>query len=79
MPLLIAPLPEIRPKCPNCSGDMMCEVQVLSKLISKLRFAATGDQAPIEFGNVLVFTCQQSCWDTPDNMRLEMVLVQKEN
>lgn len=44
-----------------------------------LRFAGGGEApVPMEFGNVLVYTCQQSCWDTPDRMRLELVLVQPE-
>lgn len=77
MPLLIAPLKDFKPKCPNCGDEMLCEVQVLPTLIPKLRFG-NGDPAPIEFGNVLVYTCQQSCWDTPDKMRMEHVIVQKE-
>lgn len=79
LPLLIAPLAEPKPKCQNCGGEVICEVQILPTLISRLRFASTGDPAPIEFGNILVFTCQKSCWDTPDKMRFEHVVVQKEN
>ncbi|XP_075147850.1 programmed cell death 2 like trus [Haematobia irritans] len=78
LPLLIAPLQEPTPKCPNCNGDTICEVQILSTLIPKLKMQQSNENAPLEFGNVLVFTCLKSCWDTPDKMRYEKVLVQAE-
>lgn len=77
MPLLIAPLQEPIPQCQNCGGDVLCEVQVLSTLISKLRFP-NNEPVPIEYGNVLIYTCTKSCWDTPDKMRLEHIIVQQE-
>lgn len=52
-------------------------MQLLPSVIPKLHFI-NGDPAPIEFGNVLIFTCVQSCWDTPDKMRVEHVVVQVE-
>ncbi|CAD7093629.1 unnamed protein product [Hermetia illucens] len=76
-PLLPAPLTESVPKCPNCGSDTIPEVQILPTLIPKLRLE-NGDAAPIEYGNVLVFTCLKSCWDTPDKMRMENVIVQPE-
>lgn len=81
LPLLASPLPDQRPPvtaCANCAGPLLCEVQLLPTVIPKLRFAVNGDAAPMEFGNVLVFTCQKSCWDTPDRMRFELVVVQPE-
>lgn len=75
LPLLIAPLQETKQICHNCGAEMICEIQLLPLLIPKLRFA-NGDPTPIEYGNVLVFTCLQSCWDTPDKMRVEHVVVQ---
>lgn len=77
-PLLIAPLTEPIPKCPNCGGETICELQILSTLIPKLRMQQNDDAAPIEYGNVLIFTCRNSCWDTPDKMRYESIIVQKE-
>ncbi|XP_055325136.1 programmed cell death protein 2-like [Sitodiplosis mosellana] len=77
LPLLISPLVEALPKCQYCGTELLCEIQILPTLISKLQFV-TGEPSPIEFGNVLVFTCTKSCWDTPDKMRLEHVIVQKE-
>ncbi|KAH8294983.1 hypothetical protein KR018_004878 [Drosophila ironensis] len=79
LPLLVAPLTESLPKCQNCRGETICEVQLLPTLIPKLRFQQNDCNAPIEFGNVLVFTCLKSCWDTPDLMRYEHVLVQSES
>ncbi|KAH8331138.1 hypothetical protein KR067_012059 [Drosophila pandora] len=79
LPLLVAPLKEPLPKCQNCRGETICEVQLLPTLIPKLRFQQNGCSAPIEFGNVLVFTCLKSCWDTPDLMRYEHVVVQSES
>ena len=46
-------------------------------IIPKLTLA-NGERVPLEFGTVLIFTCVKSCWDTPDKMRLENVIVQKE-
>lgn len=77
LPLLIAPLTEQLPKCQYCGSELMCELQVLSALISKLMFI-NGDATPIEYGNVMIWTCVKNCWDTPDKMRLEHVIVQKE-
>ncbi|KAH8311078.1 hypothetical protein KR044_004141 [Drosophila immigrans] len=77
-PLLVAPLTESLPKCQNCKGETICEVQLLPTLIPKLRFQQNACNAPIEYGNVLVFTCLKSCWDTPDQMRYEHVVVQSE-
>ncbi|XP_050099969.1 programmed cell death protein 2-like [Anopheles aquasalis] len=81
LPLLIAPLKEINvpPHCQYCKYEMICEVQLLPTVIEKLRFAANGERTPIDFGNVLVWTCIKSCWDTPDKMRQELVLVQAES
>lgn len=76
-PLLIGPLKESIPKCQNCGGDVICELQVLPTLIPKLQFE-NNEAVPIDFGNVLVYTCMKSCWDTPDRMRLEGVMVQQE-
>uniref|UniRef100_A0A182PKH0 Programmed cell death protein 2 C-terminal domain-containing protein n=1 Tax=Anopheles epiroticus TaxID=199890 RepID=A0A182PKH0_9DIPT len=80
LPLLIAPIKEIAmpPHCQYCKNEMICEVQLLPTLIEKLRFEVNGERAPIDFGNVLVWTCGKSCWDTPDKMRQELVLVQNE-
>ncbi|XP_055540972.1 programmed cell death protein 2-like [Wyeomyia smithii] len=79
-PLLIAPLNELRePTCQHCGSELICEIQILPTIIEKLRLEATGQAVPIDFGNVLVWTCIKSCWDTPDRMRSEIVIVQQES
>jgi pre-rRNA-processing protein TSR4 len=76
-PILIAPLSEPIPRCQNCGSETICEVQILPTIIPKLRLE-NGEATPIDFGNVLVFTCAKSCWDTPDKMRTEAIIVQQE-
>ncbi|XP_055384872.1 programmed cell death protein 2-like [Condylostylus longicornis] len=77
LPLLIAPLTENVPKCQYCGGECICEIQILPSLIPLLKFQ-NNEHTPIEYGNVLIFTCLKSCWDTPDKMRIENVIVQQE-
>lgn len=79
-PLLIAPLRESdkSAKCQNCGGETICELQILPTIISKLRLD-NGEPATFDFGTVLISTCAKSCWDTPDKMRLEAVVVQQED
>uniref|UniRef100_A0A182QKX3 Programmed cell death protein 2 C-terminal domain-containing protein n=1 Tax=Anopheles farauti TaxID=69004 RepID=A0A182QKX3_9DIPT len=81
IPLLIAPIREVTvpPHCQYCKSEMICEIQLLPTLIEKLRFEVNGERTPIDYGNVLVWTCGKSCWDTPDRMRQELVLVQNES
>lgn len=76
-PLLIAPLREMVQRCQNCGSELLCEMQILPTVISKLKLD-TGEPATFDFGTVLVFTCAKSCWDTPDKMRFETVIVQQE-
>ncbi|XP_059620940.1 programmed cell death protein 2-like [Phlebotomus argentipes] len=77
VPLLISYLKESIPKCTYCGSDLICELQLLPTIIPHLQLENC-DQAPIEFGNVLIYTCSKSCWDTPDKMRIENVIVQEE-
>uniref|UniRef100_A0A182NS95 Programmed cell death protein 2 C-terminal domain-containing protein n=1 Tax=Anopheles dirus TaxID=7168 RepID=A0A182NS95_9DIPT len=81
IPLLIAPIREVTvaPHCQYCNSEMICEIQLLPTMIEKLRFEVNGERTPIDYGNVLVWTCGKSCWDTPDRMRQELVLVQNES
>ncbi|XP_058448009.1 programmed cell death protein 2-like [Malaya genurostris] len=79
-PLLIAPLKEQFPsKCQHCGSELICEIQILPTVIERLSLETNGERVPIDFGNVLVWTCIKSCWDTPDRMRTEVVLVQQES
>ncbi|GAB0091503.1 programmed cell death protein 2-like [Sergentomyia squamirostris] len=77
VPLLISYLKESIPKCGYCGSDLICEVQILPTIIPHLQLENC-DPAPIEFGNVLIYTCSKNCWDTPEKMRIETVIVQQE-
>lgn len=75
-PLLLYPLQEYPRKCQYCNCDMVFEMQLLPTLISKLHFPDE-EETRVEFGTVLIFTCQQSCW-SDDKFREEVVVVQME-
>lgn len=77
-PLLISPLSEPVPSCQNCGGELICELQIIPTVIPTLRLECNDEVVPIEFGNVLVYTCARSCWDTPDKSRQEVCIVQRE-
>lgn len=77
-PILIAPLLDGPEKCEYCGAELICELQLLPTLIPLLTLECNGAGVPIEFGNVLIFTCAKSCWDTPDKSRQEVCVVQRE-
>lgn len=78
-PLLIYPLQEIPRKCQYCQSEMVFEFQILSTLISKLRLPMDGKEgARLEYGNVLIYTCRQSCWSSNSTIQQEAVVVQIE-
>ena len=56
---------------------MSCELQILPTLIHSLKLEATSETS-LDYGNVLIYTCFQSCWDT-DNYRREQVVVEAES
>ncbi|XP_078256832.1 programmed cell death protein 2-like [Rhinoraja longicauda] len=64
-PLLLSPLPACAdvaaPVCDSCGGPMVFEFQLMPALVSLLRSVDT-TEANVEFGTVLVFTCEESCW-----------------
>ncbi|KAL1513246.1 hypothetical protein ABEB36_002679 [Hypothenemus hampei] len=80
-PLLISPLQEPPPTvCEYCKKELVFEFQLVPTIIRKLRMNAdeySGNR--LDFGTVLVFTCQNSCWGPGDVLKEETVIVQKEN
>ncbi|XP_072136094.1 LOW QUALITY PROTEIN: programmed cell death protein 2-like [Mobula birostris] len=70
-PLLISPLPVGKdwdiPTCENCGGRRVFEFQLMPALVSLLR-STDNKEVSVEFGTVLVFTCERSCW-SPGNQR----------
>ncbi len=77
--------------CNYCHGPTICEIQLLPTLIPSLKLvsdtqgaakneAFAGGASDLEFGNVLVYTCLNSCWSDGENdYRRETVLVEAEN
>ncbi|KAL6106182.1 pdcd2l [Pungitius sinensis] len=50
------------PPCPSCGGGRTFELQLMPALVALLRWTDGGGEAEPEFGTVLVYTCQSSCW-----------------
>uniref|UniRef100_A0A8C5PXK7 Programmed cell death protein 2 C-terminal domain-containing protein n=1 Tax=Leptobrachium leishanense TaxID=445787 RepID=A0A8C5PXK7_9ANUR len=48
------------PPCTRCGGRRVFEFQLMPALVSMLR--GTTAVASLEFGTVLVFSCERSCW-----------------
>ncbi|XP_077297843.1 programmed cell death 2 like trus [Arctopsyche grandis] len=78
-PLLISELPNnIKAlKCQNCLGNVQFELQILPTVIPHLRIAGS-NQTHLEFGNVIVYTCKNSCWKNDEQYVSEIVIVQAE-
>ncbi|XP_072926568.1 programmed cell death protein 2-like isoform X1 [Hemitrygon akajei] len=73
-PLLISPHPVGKdwyiPTCENCGGRRVFEFQLMPALVSLLR--STDDkEVSVEFGTVLVFTCETSCWSSGNQRPME--------
>ncbi|CAN2389519.1 programmed cell death, partial [Pristimantis euphronides] len=64
------------PSCPRCGAQRVYEFQVMPALVTMLQ----GSKADmLEFGTVLIFTCERSCWVDDDKMPvLEFCLVQED-
>lgn len=78
-PILLHPIQGMQFKCGYCQGDAVFEFQILPTIIPKLKlFGDPKNCARQEFGTILVFTCQKSCWTTDTNVRYETVVLQKE-
>lgn len=49
--------------CGSCGGPRTFELQLMPALVSLLqRTGGGGEEAELEFGTVLVYTCTKSCW-----------------
>ncbi|XP_042639216.1 programmed cell death protein 2-like [Orycteropus afer afer] len=67
---LSCPTPEVIeiPACSHCGGQRIFEFQLMPALISMLRSANL--DLSVEFGTVLIYTCEKSCW--PQNHQTPM-------
>ncbi|XP_075849103.1 programmed cell death protein 2-like isoform X1 [Microcebus murinus] len=56
------------PACSHCGGQRTFEFQLMPALVSMLKSANLG--LSVEFGTILVYTCEKSCW--PQNHQIPM-------
>lgn len=56
------------PACSHCGAQRIFEFQLMPALVSILRSANLG--LSVEFGTVLIYTCEKSCW--PQNQQTPM-------
>ncbi|XP_014979010.3 programmed cell death protein 2-like isoform X3 [Macaca mulatta] len=56
------------PACSQCGGRRIFEFQLMPALVSMLKSANLG--LSVEFGTILVYTCEKSCW--PPNHQIPM-------
>ncbi|XP_029464546.1 programmed cell death protein 2-like [Rhinatrema bivittatum] len=65
------------PACNNCGSGRIFEFQLMPALVSILKGADT--DVSVEFGTVIVYTCQKSCWTYDQRSPLEeFVFVQED-
>jgi len=63
------------PCCAACGGRQVFELQLMPGLVSLLSFPG-GPSNVVEFGTVLVYTCESNCWDDNSSHKFEHVVVQ---
>ncbi|NXN94093.1 PDD2L protein, partial [Rhinopomastus cyanomelas] len=56
------------PACGNCGSSRMFEFQLMPALVSMLQ---SNSDLSVEFGTVLVYTCESSCWPPDQQTPLE--------
>ncbi|XP_075045052.1 programmed cell death protein 2-like [Mixophyes fleayi] len=63
--------------CTRCGGKRVFEFQLMPALVSMLH--GTEADLMLEFGTVLIFTCERSCWEARDNEPVrEFCIVQED-
>ncbi|KAF3855333.1 hypothetical protein F7725_023388 [Dissostichus mawsoni] len=81
-PLFISQPPENMqvPKCGSCGGERTFEMQLMPALVSLLRGRKRRreekdeeEEVEVEFGTVLVFTCNNSCWTEESGSTVEEI------
>ncbi|KAM9301696.1 F-box/LRR-repeat protein 8 [Gastrophryne carolinensis] len=78
-PLYMSPLNAVSqpPPCPRCGGKRVFEFQLMPALVTMLR--GTSNDLLIEFGTVLIFTCERSCWGATDHTLTEECCIVQED
>lgn len=76
---LTCPTSEISevPACGSCGGWRTFEFQLMPALVSMLSSADLG--LSLEFGTVLVYTCERSCWPADHQTPMEEVCVTQQD
>ncbi|XP_012683194.2 programmed cell death protein 2-like [Clupea harengus] len=74
-PLFISKPPsdvkQIVPPCSHCGSSRTFEFQLMPALVSLLRIYDPNSELAVEFGTVLVYTCQSSCWISGSSSPME--------
>ncbi|XP_072373890.1 programmed cell death protein 2-like isoform X2 [Scyliorhinus torazame] len=58
------------PVCETCASPRVFEFQLMPALVNMLK-SATTEEASVEFGTVLIYTCERSCWSPSNQSPLE--------
>uniref|UniRef100_A0A8C3LYV6 Programmed cell death protein 2 C-terminal domain-containing protein n=1 Tax=Chrysolophus pictus TaxID=9089 RepID=A0A8C3LYV6_CHRPC len=64
------------PACSNCGSNRIFEFQLMPALVSMLRGDA---DLSVEFGTVIVYTCERSCWPANHQTPLEEFIFVQED
>ncbi|XP_004595080.2 programmed cell death protein 2-like [Ochotona princeps] len=77
--LLMRPVSDVTepPACSHCGGPRTFEFQLMPALVSMLQAADPG--VSVEFGTILVYTCERSCWPPNHPTPLEEFCVVQED
>ncbi|KAJ6666212.1 hypothetical protein lerEdw1_001117 [Lerista edwardsae] len=65
------------PPCDNCKSKRIFEFQLMPALVSMLKTRA--EDVSVEFGTVIVYTCEKSCWPADHPTPLEEFLFVQED
>ncbi|XP_003796129.1 programmed cell death protein 2-like [Otolemur garnettii] len=76
---LTCPMSEVTelPACSHCGGQRTFEFQLMPALVSMLKSANLG--VSVEFGTVLVYTCEKSCWPQSHQTPMEEFCIIQED
>ncbi|NXV92658.1 PDD2L protein, partial [Calonectris borealis] len=64
------------PACSNCGSSRIFEFQLMPALVSMLQ---SDSDLSVEFGTVIVYTCERSCWPTNHQTPLEEFIFVQED
>ncbi|KFV39387.1 Programmed cell death protein 2-like, partial [Tyto alba] len=64
------------PACGNCGSNRIFEFQLMPALVSMLQ---SDSDLLVEFGTVIVYTCERSCWPTNNQTPLEEFIIVQED